>query len=316
VEPAFQSLIRVGVIGLDSSHTLQFSRRIRDMHARGQTRCRVTGCWDTEANSQTCADAAAALLELGIRSTGSLDELLASVDAAMILTQNGHRHFDLAMNSLNRGLPTFIDKPLSCSAGDAAALVQFTRTRAVPCYSASALRFIDELPDFPIGSLGRLESIEVSGPFQEVAQMPGLWFYACHTFELLDSLWDRAGNLRRIRSRVDDTGHRINLEYHDGRSAVIGLDREGVAPFAALLRGEKGSFKFQAGSLTSYDRLVESICRFFESGKPDIPLENTANTIAAIECAERSLSHGGEWITLEGHVASPTHNPGVLVRKK
>jgi len=289
---------------------------MHSMLARGQTRCRVTGCWDTDENSHTCAGAAAALLELDIRSTGSVDELLASVDAAMILTQNGHRHFDLAMNSLHRGLPTFIDKPLSCTAADAAELVRRTRTCAVPCFSASALRFIDEVPDFPVGSLGRLESIEVSGPFQETAQMPGLWFYACHTFELLDSLWERAVNVRRIRGRIHDTGHRIELEYQDGRFAVIGLDRVGTAPFTALLRGEKSSFEFEVGLLNSYDRLVESICRFFESGNPDIPLENTARTIAAIECAERSLSQGGEWITLEDHVGSPTHNPGVLIRKK
>lgn len=317
-----QPTIRVGAIGLDSSHTLQFSRRIYALHAQGQTKCLVTSCWDGQASSDPRASdtntelAAAPIRALGIHFTKSLDELLSSVDAVMILTVDGHRHFDLAMNALIRRLPTFIDKPLTCSAAEAALLLQFTRAHNARCYSASALRFIEKLPDDSNTSLGRLVSINASGPFEETAQMPGLWYYACHTFEFVDSLWPRAGGVHRIRARRTDSGHQIDLEYHDGRTAVIGLDQTGTAPFTALLRGEVSSTSFEADLSSTYDRLVASICRFFEGYLPPFPLENIAETIAVIESAHQSLARGGEWTSLPESPLFPLQKPGFFEAKK
>ena len=309
--PQAQSSIRVGAIGLDSSHTFEFSRRIQKMHAEAATPCHVTCCWDIPVDK----DAAAPLRELGIRFTSTLEELLSSVDAVMVLTVDGHRHFDLAINGLTRGLPTFIDKPLTCSAAQAAALLEFTRAHNARCYSASALRFIDRVPDFSIDSLGRLISVQASGPYQEIEQMRGLWYYACHTFELVDSIWPRAGGVRRIRARVTDAGHHIDLEYRDGRSAVIGLDRAGTAPFTAILRGESSSIAFEASLLSSYDRLVASICRFFEGEDHAFPLENTAEIVSLIECSHKSLSRQGDWIALHEPSTLPSQNEAVSTHK-
>lgn len=291
------------------------------LHAQRQTPCLVTTCWDARPPSASRAFNAhsesieASLRALGIQFSSSLEELLGSVDAVMVLTVDGKSHFDLAMNALARGLPAFIDKPLTCSGAQAASLLRFTRTHNARCYSASALRFIDKLSDDTNNPPGRLVSIEASGPLQEIASMPGLWYYACHTFELVDSLWPRAGGLRRIRARLEESGHQIELEYHDGRTAVIGLDRAGTAPFTAILRGEHSSFAFEARLASSYDRLVASVCRFFAGSAPDFPLETTAETIMAIECAHRSLEEGGAWVPLDQGLDSDSQNQGFSVRK-
>ncbi|MBX3380825.1 MAG: Gfo/Idh/MocA family oxidoreductase [Phycisphaeraceae bacterium] len=314
LETPTQTIIRVGAIGLDSSHTLQFSRRMYGLHAQGQTKCRVTSCWDAQDSSdprtsQTKSEVAAASLRaLGIQFPKTLNEFLSSVDAVMVLVVNGNRHFDLAMHALTRRLPTFIDKPLTCSASEAAALLQFVKAHGARCYSASALRFIDTVPDLPVESLGRLISIEANGPFQDAAEMPGLWYYGCHTFELVDSLWSRSGGVRRVRARVERAGHRIILEYHDGRAAVIGLDLTGTSPFTVLLRGETSLFAFEASLSSSYDRLVASICCFFEGEPPAICLENIAETIAVIECAQRSLAQNQAWIELPTPPNYPSPN--------
>lgn len=321
IDTSTQPVLRVGAIGVDSSHTLQFSRRMYALHAQRETTCLVTCCWDPRTPSpfrsfDANADSTeASLRALGVQFSSSLEDLLESVDAVMVLTVDGHGHFELAMQALARGLPTFIDKPLTCSATQAASLLRFTQTHGERCYSASALRFIDKLPSDTNNALGRLVSIEASGPFQELAPMPGLWYYACHTFELVDSLWPRARGVSRIRARLEESGHRIELEYHDGRAAVIGLDRAGTAPFTAILRGEHSSFQFQAALASSYDRLVASMCRFFAGSTPEFPLENIAETISAIECAHRSLAQDGAWISLAQFPNPTSQNQGFSTRK-
>lgn len=301
-EPKAVQVLRIGAIGLDSSHAVQFSRRINGLHAQRITPCRVTCCWDSQhAQPHLPPQAASDAISfdpMEISHWSSLPDLLATVDGVMVLTVDGNRHFDLAALAFERGIPVFIDKPLTCSSLQAERLLEIARTRNARCYSASALRFVDPPHSEALRALGSLTSIEVSAPFQEHPQMPGLWYYACHAFELLDSLWPHVGRVRRVHATRPASGHRILLEYEDGRTAVIGLDRDGTAPFRARLRGTRSAFEFVADLTHTYDRLVASICRFFEGHQPVIPLKNVTETIRSMECCHRSLAQSGEWVDL------------------
>lgn len=307
-----KDLLSVGVIGVDSSHTFQFSRRIQDLHACGKTRCRVTVCCD--AGSDTALELAP-LRDLGIPVTDSFEDVLSTVDAVMVLNVDGNQHFRPALRALELSKPVFIDKPLTCSAAEAAALVRQARASGARCYSASALRFAESISVSERASLGRVQSIEVTGPFQETVQLRGLWYYGCHSFELLDSLWPQSGGIRRVRATRNNGEHRIELDYFDGRSAVIGLDSDGTSPFVVRLSGANSSCKSVCNLTDSYDRLVTAICEFFEGAPPGTSLENSAEITAAIECAHRSLANSGAWIPLGETSSCRTHNGAGTIPK-
>ncbi len=295
--------MQIGVIGLDSSHTLEFCRRFHDLHAHGKSPCRVSCCWDAKTpkglDDIGLQAATEALRPFGVRPATTLDGLLSSVEAVMVLTVDGHRHFDLAIQALGRGLPTFIDKPLTCSAAEAKSLRTYSQAHQARCFSASSLRFISGIPEKLTNTLGRLTAVEATGPAQETAHMPGLWYYGCHTFELVDALWSHPGGLHRVLAHANPDRYHIEFAYRDGRTAVIGLDRSGSAPFRVKLVGERQAVQFTPDLTQSYDRIVASIARFFEGGSPPVPLENAVEIMCAIDSCHRSIAMGGTWTNLD-----------------
>ncbi|MBL8875047.1 MAG: Gfo/Idh/MocA family oxidoreductase [Phycisphaerae bacterium] len=287
--------MRIGIVGLDSSHAVEFGRRVQILNAAGVTRCRVSCCWNPASPAGDRATRLPPALEnLGIEPAASLEELLGAVSGLMILSADGHQHLAPAVRALRLGIPTFIDKPLTCSAIEARALLD--TASGSRCFSASALRFADGLNTITASALGDFRTIEASGPFQETPAAPGLWYYGCHTFEFVDSLWPQRGGIEQVRARLLETGHHIELKYRDGRSAVIGLDRTGDSPWRARIIGARGDAAFVANLGPAYDRLVAEICSFFEGKPPIVSLHRTVEIIQTIDACHQSIAMGGAWM--------------------
>ena len=268
------SPIRLGVLGTDSSHLIEFSRRIKALHDAGQTRCLVTQFWTDGRHDMPAADVEkweAATLGLGATRAASKDAMLDDVDGALVLAVNGHRHLDLALASLERGLPTYVDKPLTCDLGEAKRMLAAARKSDARCYSASSLRFAAEVVGLPRDAIGDVVAIDATGPGELNASMEGLFFYGVHTIEMVDALFGRPG-VARVRAITTPTRDLVDLAYADGRSAHLRLERGGSYDFAATVHGTKSLHQFKVNFAGVYDRLVEGMCRFFEGGAPPATL--------------------------------------------
>ena len=294
--------MNVGVIGLDSSHAIQFSRRINALNENAKTRCHVTHCWDAGPEPVAVRPDVKAsqptLQSLGIRLVGSLRDLLDQVHAVMVLNVDGRRHHELAMAAIDRGLPVFVDKPLTCLSSDAIALLECSQSRNARIYSASALRFSTPVPAVRLDAIGELLTLDAFGPVEERPEMPGLWYYGCHSFELVDSLWVGRARTSRVRAEATYDRYMIEMEYADGKSATIRLDRSGTGPFGASIRGDLGAVDITADLSVSYDALVLSIVRFFEGEPPTIPLRAIVENICTIEACHASLAQSGTWVAI------------------
>ncbi|MFH1614270.1 MAG: Gfo/Idh/MocA family oxidoreductase [Planctomycetota bacterium] len=76
----------------------------------------------------------------------SLDEACEDVDMVFLADSNtdGSCHLSLAMPSLKKGLPTFVDKPLSSNLKDAKEIVRLAKRHKAPLMSASLLSQVPE----------------------------------------------------------------------------------------------------------------------------------------------------------------------------
>ena len=295
------STIRLGILGTDSSHLIEFSRRIRALHDAGLTRCLVTHFW-TDGHHDMPAEQVetweAATLALGATRATSADALLDGVDGALVLAVNGHRHLDLALRSLARGLPTYVDKPLTCDLGEAKQLLAAARRSGARCYSASSLRFATEVTGLPRERLGDVVAIDATGPGELNPAMEGLFYYGVHTVEMVDALFGRPG-VKRVRATSTGPRELVDLEYADGRSAHLRLERDGSYDFAATVHGSRGVHQFTVDFAGVYDRLVAGMCRFFEGGDPPAPLRDIVENVATMAAGNRSLGNCGGWVDVE-----------------
>ena len=294
------STIRLGILGTDSSHLIEFSRRIKSLNEAGKTRCLVTQFWTDghhDMPAEKVAEWEASTEALGVKRAGSRDQVLDQSDGVLVLAVNGHRHFDLSMPCLERGLATYIDKPLTCNLDQAKKLLAAARKSNARCYSASSLRFAREVTDLPREAIGDIVAIDAIGPGELNASMEGLFFYGVHTIEMVDALFGKPG-VTRVRATTDAARDLVDLAYADGRTAHLRLERRGSYDFAATVHGTKSLHQFKVDFAGVYDRLVEGMCGFFEGGKSPASLRDIVENIAVMEAGNESLRAGDGWINI------------------
>ena len=294
------STFRLGAIGIDSSHLPEFTKRIKALNESGQTRCRVTGLW-TDGRHDLPAERAhqwqSMAEEMGVRTAASMDELLGAVDGVMVLAVNGNRHLELSLPALERGLPTYIDKPLTCDLKQARQILDVSRRRNARCYSASSLRFAAEVTDLPRAELGKLAAIDAFGPGEISAAMRGLFYYGVHTIEMVDAIW--GPGVKRVSAITLPDRDLADLDYHDGRYARLRMDRKGCYDFGATVHGEKKVHQFKVNFAEVYDRLIQGMTRFFEGGPAPVPLRDLVENVAVMEAGNASMKREGVWVEVE-----------------
>lgn len=290
--------IRLGCIGTDSSHLPEFTRRINALHAAGRTRCRVTQFW-TDGHADMPADQVRKwetdTLNMDVRRAADLKSMLDTVDGVLVLAVNGHRHLKLALPAIERGLPTYIDKPLTCDFDQARQLLAAVRQSGGRCYSASSLRFAREVTGFDRSSLGDIVAVDAFGPGELNPSMEGLFFYGVHTIEMVDALFGQGGVVK-VRAVSDAARDRVDLVYADGRSAHLRMERLGSYDFGGTVHGTKACYQFKVDFTGVYDRLIEGMTGFFESGAAPATLEAIVENIAVMAAGNASIRDGGRWV--------------------
>ncbi len=291
--------LQIAAIGIDSSHLPEFTKRFRKEREAGKTRCRVTQMW-TDGNHKMPADEVTKWRlqaeSEGVVMSESMDEILDAVDGVMVLAVDGNRHMELAQKSLERGLPTYIDKPLTCNLNDARKVLQLARKHNARCYSASSLRFANEVKALDQFGLGQLYAIDAYGPGELNNAMKGLFFYGIHTIEMVDAMW--GGGIAKVRSDSFVDRDIVELQYHDGRFAHLRMERKGAYDFGATVHGADAIHSFKVDFSEVYNRLVEGMTGFFEGKEAPARLENLVEAIAVIETAHQSVDAGGVWLDM------------------
>lgn len=293
--------LQLGVVGIDSSHLSEFSRRINTLRREGKTRCQVTQMWTDGRHDMPEIEVEKWRMAAeghGVVACENIDDMLDAVDGVLVLTVNGHRHLEHATPSLKRGLPTYIDKPLTCDLKQATAIAALAKKHGARCYSASSLRFATEVAEAANDkSLGQVVAIDAYGPGELNESMAGLFFYGVHTIEMVDALW--GGGVSRVRCSSTPDRDLVGLEYHDGRAAQLRMERVGAYDFGATLHGKDGIRSFKVDFDGVYDRLIDGMTKFFEGGDPPASLDRIVENIAVMEAGNLSAASGGGWVELD-----------------
>ena len=112
---AADSHIRVGIIGLDTSHSIAFTKILNDPNAAPEVSgCRVVAAYpkgspDIESSVSRVPKYTEDIQKLGVEIVDSIDELLTKVDAVLLETNDGMvraseaSEASAAMSSLNNG---------------------------------------------------------------------------------------------------------------------------------------------------------------------------------------------------------------------
>lgn len=295
--------LRIGIIGLDTSHVIAFTKSLNDQsgadHVPGGkvVAAYKGGSPDLKASAGRIDRFTSELQDkYKIRLVDSIPALCDLVDAVLLESVDGRVHLEQARQVFRCRKPVFIDKPLAASLADAREIGRLALESGTPWFSSSSLRFApgyqQALRDT---ASGRIYGAETYGPAALEPTNPGLFWYGIHAVESLFTLMG-PGCASVAMTSNDDFDLAVGT-WKDGRIGVVKGLRKGKEDYGALLFRDKTVQHVPAGDV-SYVPLVREIMEFYRTGKPPVSPEETLEIMSFIDAAERSRQQGGAPVKL------------------
>lgn len=294
-------LIRIGIIGLDTSHAPAFAKILNDPDAEEDVAgCRVLaayphGSQDIESSVSRIPRYTKELSEMGVEITDSIDLLLEAVDCVLLETNDGRPHWAQARQVIDAGKPLFIDKPIAASLADTVRIFRYAKEKGVPVFSSSSLRYMAGAQEIRKGSHGKILGVNTYSPCSLEKTHPDLYWYGIHGVEILYTVMGPGcQSVTRSTSAEFDV---VTGVWKDGRMATFRGIRAGKSGYGGTAFCEKGIVDL--GKYGGYRPLLVEIVKMFKTGKSPVPPEETIELYAFMSAADRSKELGGAPVNVQ-----------------
>lgn len=298
--------LKVGMIGLDTSHVPAFAKIFNNPNATGDLSgfkvvAGYPGGTDMPASRDRVKGFTEQLRGMGIEIVDTIPKLLEKVDVVLLESVDGRIHFQEAAVVIQAGKPLFIDKPVAGSLPDVIAIYELATKHNVPCFSTSSLRFSPGIAEILRNEqLGTVEGATTWGPCSYQEGTPDFFFYGIHGIEPLFVLMGTGCEMvTRIQTQDTDL---VTGVWKNGRVGSYRGIRRNKAAFGAVAFGSKGIAQTEKEG--GYQELCVQIARFFKTGMSPVRAEETIEIFAFMEAADESKRLGGVPVSLSGVLAN------------
>ena len=291
-------MIRLGIVDFDTSHAVEFTKRLNHLEI-GEDQwvegARVVA--GVPGSSQISPEVIPKNLEtlkrFGVTILDNPTELFGKVDAVLIEAVDGSVHLERAMPFLERGMPTYVDKPFACSLADARKMVALAMEKHIPLMSSSSLRYSPEVvaAQGGKGPAGAIVGVSTYGPSPTHPRNPGLFHYGIHPVEMLFTLMGIG--CCKVTCLSEPGAEVVTGLWSDGRIASVRGIRSGKQDYGFTIFGEKGVQTQGVSTKFIYRELLKQIVTMFETRQLPIDLRETLEIVAFIEAARQSAEAGG-----------------------
>ncbi len=293
--------VRIGIIGLDTSHSIAFTRIINNPDDDDMKGYRVVAAYPygsrtIESSYTRIPGYSEDIKGMGVEITGSISELLDMIDVVLLETNDGNLHLEQALEVFDAGKTVFIDKPVAGSLRDAIEIFRAGERYGIPVFSSSSLRWARHAQALRRGELaGRIIGADTYSPAIIEPSHPDLFWYGVHGVETLFT--------------VMGTGCReVKRFYTEGTDIVVGTwggerlgtfrgGREGRIGYGGTAFGMDGVHDI--GPYDGYRPMMVEVINFFRTGEPSVNAAETIEIFAFMEAADESKRRGGATVLLE-----------------
>lgn len=297
---AYSADIRIGIIGTDTSHVIAFTKALNDPankdHIPG---ARVVAAF--KGGSKDLPESASRVDKYAeelktvwhIEMVPDIETLCKKVDAVLLESLDGRVHLAQARPVIAAHKPLFIDKPLAATLEDAREIARLAKAAGVPWFSTSGLRFgaIATSMKFP-DATGAITW--GPGPLEEHHHLELAW-YAIHPIEMLFTIMGTGCEEVTRTSGADS--EEITCRWKNGKIGTVRALRP-YGDYGAVVFRPKAVAQSPEKVPFSYLPLLTEIVKFFETGKPPVPNEETLEIYAFMDAAQRSKEAGGKPVKL------------------
>lgn len=286
-------LIRIGVIGLDTSHAPAFAKLFNNPNSQDLAGFKVVAAYphgsaDIESSTKRIPEYTKAFQDLGIEIVDSVPALLAKVDAVLLETNDGRPHLSQALEVFKAGKPCFIDKPITADLADAIAIFDAAEHFKVPVFSSSSLRFSKGVQEIRSGKHGKVQGCDAYSPCHLEVTHPDLFWYGIHGVETLYTAMGTG--CETVFCTATPDVHVAVGTWSDGRVGTFRGIRKGASGYGGQAVCEKGIVPL--GKYEGYEPLAIEIAKFFRTKTAPVSAAETLEIYTFMAAAQLSKEKG------------------------
>jgi predicted dehydrogenase len=286
--------LRIGMIGLDTSHCLAFSKLLNNAddpnHVPGGRVVLVypKGSPDIESSVSRVPKYTEQIQELGVTVIDDLDEMISQVDVVLLETNDGRPHLEQVAPVLKAGKRVFIDKPVAGSLSDCVAIFELAKHYDTPVFTSSSMRYTKTLQAVRNGSIGEVTGCDAYSPCSLESTHPDLFWYGIHGCEALFTVMG-PGCESVVRTQTKDYDQVTGI-WNDGRIGTFRGIRAGSRGYGGTAFGTKATVPL--GGHEGYRPLLVEVMKFFQTGNPPVAAAETIDLYTFMEAADESKRLG------------------------
>lgn len=280
--------MRIGLIGLDTSHSEIFTRLLNDTNDPNH----VAGGKITHALPIFSMDLPISrdrfqlyknIVEnkYKVKIVENIDVFMRSVDAVLLATVDGRNHLSWLKKIVRYKKPIFIDKPIVMSSDEMKTVIELSETHQTPIMSSSSLRYAQSIKNIDSSDF---ISAYIYGPLPQQTAMPGYFWYGIHLIEMIITLFGT--DIRSIKKeKFNEAYELLMLSFSNGRQVIVRGDYHWHNHFGGIIhyKDRAETFELWQDKRPYYANLLAEIMKFFQTGLTPVPLEETAVIIKLIE---------------------------------
>lgn len=291
--------MKIGVIGLDTSHATTFIKYFNVKNKSENFRVVAAyphGSADIESSASRIPKYTEEVKTYGVEIVDSVAKLLEKVDAVLLETNDGRLHKEQALQVFNARKPVFIDKPVAASFSDVQLIYKKAREMNVPMFSASSLRYMK--PCQQIRNENAIGKVLAADTFCMAALEPhhvDLFWYGIHGVEILITVM--GPGCESVTRFFKDDMEVVVGQWSDGRIGTFRGTRAGKYDYGGTVFGENGNMVIPRTD--AYDEICVKISEFFTTKKSPVDDAETLEIYAFMQAADESKKRGGVPVKLK-----------------
>lgn len=294
--------IKVAIIGLDTSHGVEFARRIAAPDCAPELKVpglKATMAYRFKSKFQTeeGQDKRQKIVgDWGIKTTLDLKEAVKDADALLLEVNDPELHLEIFEQCAAFGKPMFLDKPPADTYANYLKICDIAAKKKIKFFSGSGMRYVPQVLNAckavpkPIytsvfGAIGL--------PYPEYPFPKAAVFYGVHTFEILNRAMGRGAV--KIFAKQDHIGCIAQVEYPDNRRGLIEFTVSGWLYGGSLRMADTAEYFTLPIPYMVHNQvtdILKEIEKFFRGGPAPVAPEDTLEIMNMIDTAKRSLESG------------------------
>jgi predicted dehydrogenase len=287
-ENADEKPVRIGIIGAENSHTIEFGKTFNiDKKFPGVEVIYVWG--ETEEFARN------AMAKGGIPNmVNDPFEMMGKIDALIVDHRHAKYHLEAATPFVKAGVPTFIDKPFCYRLSEGKEFLAMAEKLGTPVTSFSSVSQSDATFDIrkQIESMGLINQVVMYGTADLNSPYGGIFFYGVHSVQTLMFMFGE--DIIRARITKNGTNATASLAFQNGMLATIIFTNLHYG-WETFIETKDGIIELKSRvEETDPPRYYKEIVEMFRTGKEPRSHQSILKCVAILEALEKS-SLTEEW---------------------